>query len=260
MTDTLTMQPETLAEGELNAEEQESLKVGEELVEQQENLILGKYKNAEELEKAHVELQKKLGEQTKKDEKPEAEAKKDDEEVDEAPATILDRMWDEGTKTNKVSKETLDELAKMSSTDVAKLALQYRQAVEQAQNNNAPQTITAEMAAQLKDVAGGEESYNDMLQWAQNNVNEKEINMFDAVIESGNPLACYFAIQSLAYRYQDASGKEGQMLTGKAPSTAGTKFNSQAEVVRAMSDPRYDEDPAYRQEITQKLARSNIDF
>ena len=45
----------------LNEAEQESLEIGEEMQAQEENLLAGKYKNAEELEKAHVELQKKIG-------------------------------------------------------------------------------------------------------------------------------------------------------------------------------------------------------
>ena len=50
------------------------------------------------------------------------------------------------------------------------------------------------------------------------------------------------------------------MVTGKAPATKGDVFRSQAEVVKAMSDDRYDKDPAYRNDIMKKLERSNIDF
>ncbi len=60
-------------------------------------------------------------------------------------------------------------------------------------------------------------------------------------------------------RYTDANGYEGTMIQGKAAAPADT-FKSQAEVVRAMSDPKYDRDPAYRDEIMQKLARSDLKF
>ena len=79
-------------------------------------------------------------------------------------------------------------------------------------------------------------------------------------MEQGNPLACFFAIQSLKYRYDDATGVDGNMLTGKAPSSRGDQFKSQAQVVEAMSDPKYDQDPAYRQDIMEKLDRSNLKF
>ena len=50
------------------------------------------------------------------------------------------------------------------------------------------------------------------------------------------------------------------MLTGKAAKSTGDVFKSQAQVVKAMSDPQYDKDPAYRQEIYDKLERSNLQF
>jgi hypothetical protein len=81
--------------------------------------------------------------------------------------------------------------------------------------------------------------------------------MYDAVMDSGNRAACFFAIQALKYRMADETGVEGEMLTGKAPSRQGDSFNSQAEMVRAMNDPKYDDDPAYRQEVMRKLERSD---
>ena len=62
-TDTVT------TEDSLTPDEQESLKVGEEMESQQDQLLAGKYKTAEELEKAYGELQKKLGEQDSKKKK-----------------------------------------------------------------------------------------------------------------------------------------------------------------------------------------------
>ena len=61
-TSTIRTAPETDTQPQsLTADEQDSLAVGEALVTEQESLLAGKYKNAEELEKAYVELQKKLG-------------------------------------------------------------------------------------------------------------------------------------------------------------------------------------------------------
>ena len=70
MAETLTVdttpQTETLTDN-LTPDEQDSLAVGEEMQAQQEQLLAGKYKNAEELEKAYAELERKLGEQGNKD-------------------------------------------------------------------------------------------------------------------------------------------------------------------------------------------------
>ena len=61
-------------------------------------------------------------------------------------------------------------------------------------------------------------------------------------------------------RYEAVNGYEGRRLTGKAADTSGDVFRSQAQLVEAMSDPRYDRDPAYRQDVVAKLERSDIDF
>jgi hypothetical protein len=67
----------------------------------------------------------------------------------------------------------------------------------------------------------------------------------------------FFAIQALNYRYRDSVGTEGRLLTGRTSSSVDA-FRSQAEVVRAMNDPRYESDPAYRQDIYEKLERSKF--
>ena len=100
-----------------------------------------------------------------------------------------------------------------------------------------------------------------MIQWAQGALNETEVNMFDAVMAKGDPLAAFFAVRSLAYAYNDAIGYDGKMVQGKAPKQSNDQFRSQAEVVAAMGDPRYEKDPAYRREIMEKLERSpNVNF
>jgi len=257
MAETLTYDASPEAEV-LTPDEQDSLQVGEELESQQESLLAGKYSNAQELEKAYLELQGKLGE-------PKSESTEDptneipeipEEKVEEAPdLEFLDRLWEEAT-TDSYKDETLQELGKMSTRDLARMHLQYRSQVQQ----NQPQQLSEEQATSLREIAGGDEGYSSMMGWAKGALQDQEIQMYDAVMERGEPLSCFFAVQALKYRYDDSSGVDGQMLTGKAPSNSGNQFKSQAQVVEAMSDPKYDSDPAYRKEVMQRLERSNIDF
>ena len=53
MADTLTVNTDE-STSELTTEEQDSLQVGEKITEKQGELLAGKYKNAEDLEKAYV--------------------------------------------------------------------------------------------------------------------------------------------------------------------------------------------------------------
>ena len=257
---TLTYDANEQVEGELNAEEQDSLKVGEALEEQENKKLAGKFEDAEALEKAYIELQSKLGEPKEKEapvKEEKTEAKEEVEETkeeDKPDYEFLDKLWEE-SKNETYSDDLLDKLNGMKPADVAQLYLNYRSGVKAE-----PQDLTAEQATDLQKSVGGEKQYTTMLQWASNNFDEAEISRYDKVMESGDPDAAYFAVQALAAKYNDGVGVEGKMLTGKAAKSQGDNFRSQAEVVRAMSDPRYENDPAYRQDIYDKLERSNLQF
>ncbi len=250
---TLTYDPTEAQDGEFSTEELDSLKVGEALEEQQQQLLAGKFKDAEDLEQAYIELQRKLGnrEADTAEEEPSQEEEVQDEEVD---VDFLERLWQEAQ--DEYSPETLEALQNMDPTDLAQMYLEYRSQVEEG---GAVETITAEDVSNLQGIVGGEQQYGQMMAWAQESLSEQEINMYDAVMERGDPLACYFAVNALAFRFQEAQGYDGQMLTGKAPSQV-QGFRSQAELVRAMSDPRYDNDPAYRADVAAKLEMSDLNF
>ena len=256
---TLTYDPSEAPEGELSPEEQDSLKVGEALAEQEGKKLAGKFEDAEALEKAYIELQSKLGEPKEekaevKEEKTEAKEEVKETKEEEPDYEFLDKLWEE-SKNEKYSDDLLDKLNDMKPADVAQLYLNYRSGVD-----SEPQDLTQEQAAELQKSVGGEKEYNTMLQWASKNFDEAEISRYDKVMESGDPDAAYFAVQALAAKYNDGVGVEGKMLTGKPAKSGGDEFRSQAEVVRAMSDPRYEKDPAYRQDVYDKLERSNVQF
>lgn len=253
---TLTYDPTETPEGELTAEEQESLAVGEELLNQQEELLAGKFKDAEDLEQAYLELQKKLGDPSRLE--PEVEEPVDEveqEEDQEVTTDFLERLWEESQ--GEYSQETLDELSQLAPEDLAQMYLDYR--ANQREAPEAPE-MTEQDAASIRQAVGGDQAYGNMVAWAKDNLNENEIAMYDQVMEMGNPLAAYFAAQALRYRYNDAVGVEGELLTGKPARNESQGFRSQAELVRAMSDPRYDSDPAYRADVAAKLEVSNLNF
>ena len=149
----------------------------------------------------------------------------------------------------------------MSSKDLVEAYLEI-------QNTPQLQERLAKPAAELTETeintiqnsVGGAEKYSTMVQWAQSNVDPAQIAAFDNIIASGTVDAVQFAVNALQNQYQNANGYEGKMLTGKTATEKGDVFRSQAELVAAMSDRRYDSDPAYRQDIIDKLDRSDLDF
>tara|TARA_E500000331_G_scaffold353651_1_gene404801 strand:+ start:477 stop:1274 length:798 start_codon:yes stop_codon:yes gene_type:complete len=260
---TLSMEPVVNTENaesvdDLSTEEKDSLLIGEDMERQQDTLLAGKYKDAKDLEQAYVELEKKLGEKSDPvSEEPESKTEPEEEEAPkDTEPNLLDQLWEEGT-TNKLTKETFEKLSKMNPVEVAKMAMQQRSEAQKAPQSR---EFTDKDVQQIHGLVGGEENYNNMIGWANQNMPEQEVKMYDAVMDKGDPLAAYFAVQAMALRYQDKVGRDGQLVKGKAPKTTSDVFNSQQEMVKAMEDPRYNDDPAYREAILEKLERSNINF
>ena len=272
MAETLTYDPgtDTVTDGNgenLTPAEQESLAVGTELEAQQEGLLAGKYENAQALEKAYIELQKKLGEDGK-EEVPEGQAESESEEV-------LSEESEEGSKSlspaaelitsasdeyydndGKLSAETLEKFNSMSSKELVE-AYMEAQAAQPPDSTSEVSDISDAVVNEVKNYAGGEEAYTNMVTWASNNLDQKSIEAFDSIINSGSVDAIKLAVNGLKSEYQNAVGYEGTMLTGKAPQNTKDVFRSQAELVAAMSDRRFDNDPAYRQDVIAKLERSD---
>lgn len=121
--------------------------------------------------------------------------------------------------------------------------------------------LTEEQAGQLFEMVGGEKAYKSMLNWAGDNMSKEEVEMYDSVMASGNANSIYFAVQALSNKYSDAVGNDGQLLTGKrSAAQQNEQFRSQQELVQAMNDPRYDRDPAFRDDVIRKLQNSDIEF
>ena len=253
----------------LTPDEQDSLQVGEQIQEQQESLLAGKYENAEQLEKAYIELQKKLG-QDEKEETPQAENEQEEvlqETSEEEPsqpseaAELITSASDEYyNNDNKLSPETVEKLSKLSSEDLIKAYMEVQSNLPVSLEDTSAD-ISDSVVNEVKNFAGGEQAYQQMVDWASTNLENEDIAAFDSIINSGSVQAIKLAVNGLKSQYTEAMGNDGELLTGKAPVNQRDVYRSQAELVAAMSDRRYDNDPAYRQDVIAKLERSdNLTF
>ena len=256
-----TQQTETMSDN-LTADEQDSLAVGEKIVEQQEKLLAGKYKDASELEKAYMELQSKLGEQGKEDtETASAEDETPDEpKLSDGASLITSAQQEYYDNDNKLSDETLAKFSEMSSSELLQAYIELN-----ANNPAEPQAEAADISeaqiSEIKESVGGDKTYANVVNWAKDNLDKAQTDAFDEVVNTGSIAAIKLAVAGLKAEYDTANGVEGRMVTGKtAPPETGDVFRSQAELVAAMNDKRYDRDPAYRQDVIEKLDRSNLDF
>lgn len=257
-----------------------ALEVGEKLIAEQEAATLdnyqraradeesqlrfaGKFKSAEDLEKAYKELERKLGEKSSEpegDDEPAAESEETEstpEEADEGgeestTADLLTKATEEFYSEDGLSEETLKTLKQLPAEDLVDAYIELQK------NATAPEPIgEAEAIKLITEVAGSQEAYNQALEWAAENLSPQEVASYDAVISSGNVDAIRLAIQALSLRAKFEGGFEGTPVSGKAVKNQGTKgFRSQAELATAIGDPRYRNDPAYRLEVQARLANS----
>ena len=247
----------------LTAEEQDSLQVGEKLVAEQEGLLAGKYKNAEDLESAYIELQKKLG----ADDGLQEEEGNETEEVTEEPkednpamSLISEASAEYYANENSLTDETIEKFSAMSSKELVNAYVQSLKNAPAPEAASAEVDMTDAQINQVQNSVGGEKQYNQVVTWAGENLPQTKLDAFDNLVSTGNTGAIELAIAGLKAQYDNANGYEGRTLQGKPAKANADTFRSQAELVAAMGDPRYDNDPAYRSDVIEKLNRSDVNF
>ena len=256
--------------------EAESLKIGEELMSKQEKMLAGKYKSAEDLEAAYLELQKKLGqsESTEETAEPESEYQmyNDDGAVNydtanELYGEQLGNLFKDNNidpfEMNQYFAENGGTLSEDMYSQLGKAGLtkevvdNYLAGVRNEVGIESAEPVLSESEIKdLKNLAGGERGYDNLMEWAGQNLDQEAIKDFDDVLATGNKSAIKFAITALMGRYEDSQGRDSKIVTGKESSTEN--YRSMAEVVRDMNKPEYQSDEAFRDDVLRKLSASNL--
>lgn len=241
---------------------------------EEQQLLAGKYKSVEDLEKAYQEAQRKLSQRGQVEET-EDEAEEADDSEEEKPQsadakeiygdfigsrleeaeidfTAMNTRWQE---TGQLADDDYSQLEEAGFTrdmvDAYLSGLQYKAAQDTA--------LTVKEITALKQEYGGDKGYSDMLEWAAENLSEEEIKGFNEIVTGNSTMAAVrMAVSGLYAKYTSKAGVEPKLIGGRAPKASTDKFESTAQLVEAMKDPRYGTDPAYRRKIEEKLARSSI--
>jgi hypothetical protein len=249
MADTLNTYQEEAPESQEHV--QEMLNKELQSTEERPDWLPEKFKSAEDMAKAYSELESKLGQPQQQQETEEVAVT--GEESSSEVAELLD------------SKGLNFDVFQQEYAETGQLSPDAYQALEEAgfpesmvdswiAGQNA---LASQMTTEMYDIAGGGEEYAQMVQWASDNLPENEVSAYNVTMESGDPNLIRLAVQGLNARYR--SEAEPNLLQGGtgAVSTGG-RFDSTAELTAAMSDPRYAKDPAYRQAVADKLAKSSL--
>lgn len=239
--------------------------------EDSDELLAGKYKSVQDLEKAYKELQAKLSrgetiEPEGDDGEPEApEAEEPAGSAREIYGDVIGGKLDEAgidfgdmntrwQKSGTLESDDYDQLAEAGFSrdmvDAYLSGLQYKAAQDTA--------LTTKEVTSIKASLGGEAEYSKMIEWAGSNLSPDEVEGFNQIINTQPMSAVKMAISGLHARYTAAEGREPKLIGGRAPKGNTDKFESTAQLVAAMSDPKYSNDPAYQRKVQEKLSRSSI--
>ena len=226
----------------------------------------GKYESVEELEKGYAELQKKLSGQEETTE----EVSESKEEAAPANASeiygeyIGSRLDEAGvdyqgmnTKWQETGKLDDDDYTALEGAGFSKDMVEaYLDGVQYRAEQDSQ--LAAKEVAAIKNEFGGEQVYNDMITWAAGNLDKAEVDAFNNMLKTSNPHQIRIAVAGIQAAYMNNAPREPKLVGGRTPRANTTKFESTAQVVAAMNDERYATDPAYRQEVQEKLSRSKV--
>lgn len=210
-----------------------------------------KFQSPEDLAKAYAELESKLGTKPKAEEAPK-------ETPQDQSQTAEQQLSDKGLDLSDFSNEFMQkgELSPESYDKLSKAGFPK----ELVDNYIAGQkALATSYETSIKSEVGGEQQYTEMTNWAKANWNEQQVEAFNRAVSSGDANIAKLAVAGLANEFSKANGSEPRLIGGKTNSTQSEDvFESTAQLTKAMADPRYKEDPAYRAKVQSKLARSNV--
>lgn len=217
-----------------------------------------KFKTPEDMANAYQNLEKKMGEGKKEEEPVSQNEQSTEEETNEQPSgsEVQQAVEAAGVDFDALQEEynqgglSEDAYTKLADAGFPKNLVDSWIKGQEALNNDYQSSV--------HNIVGGAESYGEMINWASDNLSESEIAAYDRAVDSGDLDMVKLAVSGLQSKYQAAEGSDPALIAGQSAPSSGGNYSSWAEVTQAMRDPRYKSDPAYRQSVTSKLERSNV--
>jgi hypothetical protein len=213
-----------------------------------------KFSSAEEMAKSYSELEKKMG----------AGAKEDEAEVEQSE-TEAENETEQTEENTSEASQVLEEASKEFWSNDGQLSEETYNALEKAGYPKHLVESYAEGMAALAEKQQGElnsltqGNYEAMVEWANENLPQEELNSINNTITSSDMNMAKLAVQGLYARYQNEVGAKPKLTQGAVNGVSTMPFKSMQELARAQSDPRYKTgDKAYHEEIDRRLSVSNI--
>ena len=231
-------------------------------------LILGKFKSVEDLAASYKELEGKLGQVSEEDQATEETEEQTQEEGEfdaeeyygDGLASVLEEVGIDAqditqrfTDTGEISE---DDYSKLGEAGFSKQVVDTY--LDGLRGMGEGDEIPTQQIQNIKDSVGGDQAYEQMADWCQQNLSEQEIKAFDKITETADAPVIQLAVEGLYTRYQNAMGVEPDLVTGRPAASGPNPYRSTAEVQAAMSDPRYCKDVTYTENVYSRLNNSNV--
>jgi hypothetical protein len=111
----------------------------------------------------------------------------------------------------------------------------------------------------ITDSIGGKAALKEMQDWAVASLSDKDLAAYNAAVSGSDPAKVKLAVHGLHAQFTKANGTEERLFSGSNNvADAQDVFQSRAEQSRAINDPLYKTDSAYRQKVEAKIGRSNL--
>ena len=186
--------------------------------------ILGRFESVDDLASAYQELQRAYN-----------KGKADEEEDDDEPEASADEEEEDQSE----DEEDEDDAEEGLSEEEA-------QAMQKA----------------LFEAAGGEDKYRNLQEWAATNMQDKYKSAWNEAIDRGDIGGLEAMLKGVMWDMQQDRGYEPKLGGGRTPTSDAKPFNSEAEVVELMNDPRYRDpgrrDPSFVKEVERRIAMSDV--
>jgi hypothetical protein len=223
------------------------------------------FKSPEDLAKSYKELQAELTRvkqgQPKAPDNPPAEAPKDTEAPKQDSLTIDEQaqaaVEDAGLDMAALTQEwaTSGTLSEASYEKLTKVGFP-RELVDdyiRLKSSEATNIVT-----DIKASVGGDQAFTEMVSWARTNWTADQLRAYNEGVNSGDPAKMRLAVQALNADFRANNTSVPRLVSGgNGPVSAGG-YRSQAEFLADIQNPKYREDPAFRADVEQRLARSSI--
>jgi len=207
-----------------------------------------KFKSPEDMATAYSELEKKMG--SKEQEQEEGEQSDEQQEDTDTEDTNTNTVIAEASKEffendGVISEETYKNLAEVGlPKELVDSYAAGQQALQQSEEGS------------IKAVTEG--NWDQMAEWAANNLSPEEVNTFDDIVQNGSVEQAKLATKGLYAQFKAENGVSPKLVQGAVNGSSTMPFKSNQELARAMSDPRYKSgDKSYHEEIDRRIAVSH---